>query len=124
MAKRYPTLLFDSLIFLALTLAVVLIGLKSYSGGSGYVEVRTHQAVYRYSLAADQEVTVTGPFGETAIRIAGGKASIVDSSCPTKSCTQQRAIAASGQWIACLPNQVLLTIVGKEADQEVDDVAI
>lgn len=124
MAKRYPTLLFDSLIFLALTLAVVLIGLKSYSGGSGYVEVRTHQAVYRYSLAADQEVTVTGPLGETAIRIAGGKASIVDSSCPTKSCTQQRAIALSGQWIACLPNQVLLTIVGNEADQEVDDVAI
>ncbi len=124
MEKRYPTLLFDTLIFLVLTLAVILIGLKTYSGGSGYVEVRTHQAVYRYSLATDQEVTVTGPLGATAIHIAGGKASIADSSCPTKSCTQQRAISSSGQWIACLPNQVLLTIVGKGADTEVDDVAI
>lgn len=124
MAKRYPTLLFDTLIFLLLALSVVLIGLKTYSGGTGYVEVRTHQTVYRYSLAADQDVTVTGPLGETTIHIAGGKASITDSSCPTKSCTQQRAIALSGQWIACLPNQVLLTIVGKGADTEVDDVAI
>jgi len=124
MAKRYPTLLFDTLIFLILALAVVLIGMKTYSGGSGYVEVRTHRAVYRYSLAADQDVTVDGPLGETAIRIAGGRASIIDSSCPTKSCTLQRPIAASGQWIACLPNQVLLTIVGKGSETEVDDVSI
>ncbi|MCK9548232.1 MAG: NusG domain II-containing protein [Sphaerochaeta sp.] len=124
MAKRHPTLFFDLLIFLLLALAVVLIGMKTYSGGSGYVEVRTHQAVYRYALSNDLEVTVDGPLGPTAIRIAGGKASIIDSSCPTKSCTLQRPIASSGQWIACLPNQVLLTIVGATADTEVDDVAI
>ncbi len=124
MAKRYPTLIGDSLVFLILALMVLLLSLKTYGGPSGYVQVRTPSAVYRFALSSDQVVDVDGPLGPTTIRIAGGKASIIDSSCPTKSCTLQRPIASSGQWIACLPNHVLLTIVGSAQSTEVDDVAI
>jgi hypothetical protein len=46
-----------------------------------------------------------------------------DSACPTKSCTHQKPIFSASGWIACLPNQVLLTIVGESAEaMEVDDV--
>ncbi|HPZ16106.1 MAG TPA: NusG domain II-containing protein [Sphaerochaeta sp.] len=124
MAKRYPTLLTDLLILLALASVVIVLTLKTYSGGSGYIEVRTHQAVYRYALSTDQEVSVDGPLGKTDILIKGGRASIIDSACPTKSCTEQRAISSSGEWIACLPNHVLITVVGSESSAEVDDVAI
>lgn len=122
--KRHPTLLVDTLVLVVLALLVVVIGIKTIGGGSGYVEVRTYEGIYRYALDADRQLSVSGPLGPTQILIEGGKARITDSSCPTKSCVHQKPIEGSGGWIACLPNQVLLTIVGESAEMEVDDVAI
>lgn len=125
MMRRLPaTIIADLLIFLLLLAAVAGISIMTYSPGSGYLEVRTHEAIFRYSMSTDQQIEVNGPLGKTHIIIEDGAAKIVDSSCPTKSCTLQKPISLSGKWIACLPNHVLLTVVGAPTDLEVDDVAI
>ena len=120
----YPTALVDSLILVFSIILVLLIASASLGGGGGYVNVESPEGSFRYSLATDREVVVHGPLGETHIIIEGGSARITDSPCPTKTCIQQGAISTSRGWIACLPNQILLTIVdASNKDTEVDDVA-
>ncbi|NBK25684.1 MAG: NusG domain II-containing protein [Spirochaetia bacterium] len=124
MKNSFPTLLVDTLILL-LSIAILLaIASASFGGSGGYVNVESPEGSYRYSLATDREVVVHGPLGETHIIIENGSAKIIDSPCPTKTCVQQGAIANSSGWIACLPNQILLTIVSSgDGEMEVDDVA-
>ncbi|MDC7230099.1 MAG: NusG domain II-containing protein [Sphaerochaetaceae bacterium] len=124
MKLRWKTLIGDTLILALCILALVAISRQTAGGGSGYVQVQSSEATYRYSLDVDREITVQGPLGETHIVIEDGHAHIEDSACPTKSCTFQKPISNARSWIACLPNQVLLTIVGSESENlEVDDVA-
>ncbi|MGE4584977.1 MAG: NusG domain II-containing protein [Sphaerochaeta sp.] len=124
MNHRYPTLLADGLILLACILAILAVNKATYSQGSGYLQVQTHDATYRYSLSTNRDIHVDGPLGDTYIVIKDGQARIVDSACPTKSCTFQKPISTARSWIACLPNQVLLTVVGpSDTTAEVDDVA-
>lgn len=124
MKRTYPTLVVDMLILLFSIAVLALIAFASLGGGGGYVNVEGPEGSYRYSLAIDREVDVHGPLGDTHIIIEHGEARISDSPCPTKTCVQQGAISTSSGWIACLPNQILLTIVSSgNGSMEVDDVA-
>lgn len=119
-----PTLLVDTLILLFSIAILLAIASASFGGSGGYVNVESPEGSFRYSLATDREVVVHGPLGDTHIIIEGGSAKIIDSPCPTKTCVQQGAISNSSGWIACLPNQILLTIVSSaNGEAEVDDVA-
>ncbi|HAF86437.1 MAG TPA: hypothetical protein DCG32_08795 [Sphaerochaeta sp.] len=120
----YPTLLVDTLILLVSIAILLLISSVSLGGGGGYVNVESPEGSFRYSLATDREVVAHGPLGETHIIIESGSAKIIDSPCPTKTCVHQGAISTASGWIACLPNQILLTIVSSaNGEAEVDDVA-
>ncbi|WP_155816655.1 NusG domain II-containing protein [Sphaerochaeta pleomorpha] len=124
MKKRHPTLIVDLSIFLLCIAILILLFANQQSKGGGYLQVESPGGTYRYSLATDTHFHVSGPLGETEIEIAGGKARIVDSPCPTKSCTRQLPISTGNGWVACLPNQILLTIVSSpDQSAEVDDVA-
>ncbi|MDY0288556.1 MAG: NusG domain II-containing protein [Sphaerochaeta sp.] len=124
MKHSYPTVLVDSLILLFSIVLLLIIASATLGGGGGYVNVESPEGSFRYSLATDREVVVQGPLGDTHIIIENGSARIIDSPCPTKTCIQQGAISTSRGWIACLPNQILLTIVSSaDKDMEVDDVA-
>ncbi len=124
MKYKWAPLFGDTLILIFCILALVAISKQTTSGGNGYVQIQSSEATYRYSLDVDREITVHGPLGETHVVIEDGHAHIEDSACPTKSCTFQKPISDARAWIACLPNQVLLTIVGGDNENlEVDDVA-
>lgn len=120
----YPTLLVDSLLLLFSIIVLLFIASASLGSEGGYVNVESPDGSFRYSLATDREVVVHGPLGDTHIIIEGGSAKVIDSPCPTKTCVQQGAISTPNGWIACLPNQILLTIVSSaNGETEVDDVA-
>lgn len=120
---KIPGSLVGDIIIIILCAAMVFfVFASSQNSGSGYVSVQTSDGIYRYSLDSDRLFTVTGPLGDTIIEIQDGKARIIDSACPNKTCTFQTPIDRSGSFIACLPNHVLLTVVGP-ALEEVDDVA-
>jgi hypothetical protein len=65
-----------------------------------------------YPLDRDREITVCGPLGDTMIVIEHGAAHVAASACPEKICVRSAGIRRNGEWIACLPNRVLLTIEG------------
>jgi hypothetical protein len=122
--RKHPTLIVDTILFLLCLSVVLLFFANGLTKGGGYLQVESPGGTYRYALDKDIHFHVTGPLGETEIEISGGKARILDSPCQTKSCTRQLPISSGNGWIACLPNQILLTIVSSpEKNAEVDDVA-
>jgi hypothetical protein len=59
---------------------------------------------------AEELVTVPGPLGDTVVQLEHGKVRVISSPCMNQTCVAAGAIQTHGQWIACLPNQVLVSI--------------
>lgn len=51
--------------------------------------------------------------GHNTLVIADGKATVTDATCPDGVCVRHRAIDRAGQSIICLPNKVVVRVVGK-----------
>ncbi|MGA2545163.1 MAG: NusG domain II-containing protein [Rectinemataceae bacterium] len=73
-----------------------------------------------YPLSVDRVIRVAGPLGDTIVEIQNGAIRIKDSPCPNKTCIAAGSIERTGQWLACLPNQVMVRIEGRRADAGVD----
>jgi hypothetical protein len=113
---------FDIVITLVAILAVGLSAAWAYAPGAGEarVVVQGRDGEWIYPLSGDREIDVAGPLGLTRVEIRGKSARIEDSPCPNQTCVASGAIETSGQWIACLPNEVLVRIEGGSADAGVD----
>jgi hypothetical protein len=59
---------------------------------------------------AEELVTVPGPLGDTVVKLEDGKAWVLSSPCMNQTCVAAGTIRGHGQWIACLPNKVLVSI--------------
>lgn len=88
------------------------------------VEVQVDGKVFGvYDLNDDQEILITGAQGGTNLLIIkDGYASVTEASCPDKLCVHQKDIRSDGQTIVCLPNRVVVKVIGGEKP-EVDAVA-
>jgi hypothetical protein len=75
---------------------------------------------YVYPLSADETVRVRGPLGDTLVVIHHGAAHVEDSPCKNKLCIAMGEISQQGQWVACLPNQVFVRIIGKPVKDGLD----
>jgi hypothetical protein len=118
----------DICIFLFALLIIGLISLQSYVRGRGTPEIMIEAAgvpaadmsgeqQWIYPLDADETVRVPGPLGDTVVVIQDGTVEVVSSPCPQKICIKTGRISKPGQWIACLPNRVFISIRGREKEQ-------
>lgn len=108
------------IVVVLLTLCVlVFIALGLRSPGQS-VQVRQNQeTLFNAPLAEDRSVELQGPLGVTRLEIANGQARIVASPCPYKVCIGMGEIHRQGEIIACVPNRLLVQVVGQErADKE------
>jgi hypothetical protein len=114
--------LLDLIIVLAAAGAVAFSASLAYGPGKGRAQVAItgRDGEWVYPLSTDSEVSIAGPLGYTRIVISGKSVRIVDSPCPNKTCIASGAIAEPNQWIACLPNRVLVRIEGSREDEGVD----
>ncbi len=67
-------------------------------------------------LERDRTAELTGPLGTTRMEIRDGKVRIVSSPCPYKVCIGMGDISHAGEIIACVPNRLLVQILGDEAE--------
>ncbi len=86
------------------------------------VEVTVDGELYgTYSLKEDQEIPIISKTSQSEseasnyLVIAKGKADMIQGDCPDKLCVRQAAISHVGENIVCLPNRVVVTIIGEEA---------
>lgn len=56
-----------------------------------------------------------GPLGDTLVEISGGQARVVSSPCRNQTCVAMPPVRRHGQWTACLPNQVMISVDGGKA---------
>lgn len=63
-------------------------------------------------LGSDVTVEVAGPLGTTVVEIVAGEARILSSPCPHELCVKMGAVRMPGRAVVCVPNRVVVTVVG------------
>ena len=114
----------DAVIIALILAATIVSGYFVYGqgGNSARLVIQGPTGTWMYDLKTDRTVEIPGKLGNTIIEISGGKAQIIDSPCPTKTCVAEPPISHKGDWSACLPNAVIIRIEGGDNEGEVDAV--
>ena len=101
---------------------VFFFGYKAYAGAESASAVRVTAGgdILLYPLHQDRIVTIAGPIGETRMEIRDQQVRVVQSPCSEKICVKMGWISKAGDWIACLPNRVMILIVGDQEQEAVD----
>lgn len=88
------------------------------------VEVQDPSGTSLYPLDEDRVIQAHGPLGITTIHVAQEKVWVHDSPCTNKVCIAMGVIHETGQFVACLPNQVFVRITGGEPSPEAPDAGV
>jgi hypothetical protein len=107
---------------LGLALALVAASAVSvYGGAGGRAALHIKAGAERWILPLNRPRTqhVRGPLGVTVIEVRDGGVRVVSSPCNEQICVKSGHITRPGQWVACLPNQVFITIVAAR-ETEID----
>ena len=83
----------------------------SITGSTAIVEVSGEQ-IQELHLGHEDYITVRGTLGPVLIGIDGSGIRILDSRCPHGLCKRMGPIQKSGDWIACIPNKLVIRIQG------------
>jgi hypothetical protein len=112
-APRRPTWL-DVAIIAVVLAGGGLLAWRVYAGDgtAPVLHIKGETGEWYYPLDRERHVTVHGPVGDTVVAIEGGEARVLSSDCPEKLCVRSPGIKRNGEWIACLPNRVLVTVEG------------
>lgn len=68
----------------------------------------------------DEYVDVLGVNGVTRVHLRDGQVSIVESACPDKTCVARGWSKRPSKQLICLPNRVIVKIVGVEEEADID----
>ena len=67
-----------------------------------------------FDLYQDQEIEVMGKLGKSLLRVSGGKIRFIESPCPNKLCIHHGWAHQGGEFVACVPNEVSVRILGPD----------
>ncbi len=90
--------------------------------GARVVVQQQGRVVFSAPLNVDRTVTLSGPLGETLLEIRDGHACIISSPCPHKVCIGMGQIARKGELLACVPNDLLVSIEGQQQKEPSHDL--
>ncbi|MDR1930034.1 MAG: NusG domain II-containing protein [Treponema sp.] len=106
--------------------AAVYSGVRIYGGGGSVslLNIKGSGGSWIYPMERNERLEVSGPLGITAVELKDGGVRVLSSPCTNQNCISAGSIHSRGQWIACLPNGVFISIEGKgEDDGGVDGAA-
>ena len=82
------------------------------SVGATVIAEQQGRVVFTAPLHSRCRISLPGPVGPTELLVEAGQVRISQSSCPHHLCQRQGAIAKNGEALVCLPNNLLVRIVG------------
>ena len=107
----------DIILVAVIGLLAILLWLGIYftqnEGAYAYVTVKNVE-YGKYPLDTDTEIRIGDGSTYNILVIKDGKAEVTEASCPDKLCVHQGKVHYDGQSIICLPNKVVVEIVGGE----------
>lgn len=107
----------DVILVAVIVLAAALLWLGTYLTRSegAYVRVSVDGELFgEYPLDTDTVIRIGNETSYNLLVIEEGEASVTEASCPDKLCVHQGKIHYNGQSIVCLPNKVVIEVVGGE----------
>ncbi len=111
-------------VFVVTGLLILLFVLLTGQNGKS-VEVSVDgKTVGIYDLNTDRKVEIQGLNGKNYLVIENGEAYMEKAECPDGLCVNMGKISRQGQSVICLPNKVVVKIVGNEAEESSDDIDI
>ena len=111
------------LIFASIVVFSFFYFLGNRTSGRLMLVVTTPQDEFIYPLDKDSELKFEGLEGITKVIIREGKACVVESPCANKNCINMGFLSGSGDWAACLPNDVILRVESNTKNKEFDVIA-
>ncbi|MDR3138813.1 MAG: NusG domain II-containing protein [Treponema sp.] len=94
------------------------------SGASEEVVITGERDRWVFPRDAAETVAVPGPLGDTVVELRDGSARVIASPCANQTCIAAGAVRSHGQWIACLPNRVLVSVAAGDQDPSRDSDGI
>ena len=113
MKKRKNDIILVAVIGLVAILLWLGIYLTQNEGAYAYVTVKNVE-YGKYPLDTDTEIRIGDGSTYNILVIKDGKAEVTEASCPDKLCVHQGKVHYDGQSMICLPNKVVVEIVGGE----------
>lgn len=114
---------FVLIIAIVLVAALLWVVLRFTSREGSYVKVTIDGQIYgEYPLNDELEIRIGDDGSYNLLIIQNGEAYVSEASCPDKLCVHQGRIHYNGQSIVCLPNKVVVEVIGGE-QSEYDAVA-
>lgn len=104
------------ILILSITLSFVCLAsffIYSKQSAQLYVVIKAPTGEWIYSLQENIAIEIEGSIGITKIKIENGEAFVVSSACKNKTCVSAMRLRNYGDWNACLPNKVFLSIEEK-----------
>lgn len=117
--KRLKLLTPGDVVVLTLAIIFVIALYVVYWRGGGQSGDYIHVVIaggaeQKISLLQNRVISFNGLLGESAIQIEGGRVRFIRSPCVSKLCIHQGWANLGGEIIACVPNQISASIVGRE----------
>lgn len=113
MKRRYlRDLLIAGVLLLAALLLFLAVRGGRVSGAEAVVSVDGEE-IGRYPLNVPGTFPLNG--GSNVLVIENGEAWVSEANCPDKVCMYMGKISREGEFIACLPNRLIVTVEGGEA---------
>ena len=76
------------------------------------------QVVEQVALDTDRELTVQGAIGVSHLTVHDGRIRFTESPCPGRYCIHAGWLSRTGQVAACLPNGIVVEILGDEREYD------
>jgi hypothetical protein len=89
-------------------------GVRIYGGSvsSVHLTLKGEGGSWIYPMDKNEQLEIRGPLGITTVELKEGRARVISSPCTNQNCVAAGTIHGKGQWIACLPNGVFLSVEG------------
>ena len=97
--------------------AMIYISSNKVEGNRVIVTVN-NQEYKELPLNKDATLEIKGDYGINLLQIKDGKADIVEATCKDGVCVHSRAISNQDETIICLPNKVIVKVVG-DSNQDI-----
>ncbi len=107
----------------AIAVTVLTVGLYAAPSTAIFVRIEANSTTFLYPLDQPRTVQPLAEDGTCVITIDEAGVRVVTSDCPQQICMSMGTITVPGQWIACLPHQVFVSIDGSTSDTGVDATA-
>ncbi len=114
------------LVLIVSIISIIIIGKATSNYDTTYAEIYVDGNLYKkYSLDKNlnEVVTIETKHGKNIIEIEGYNVRMIESSCINKLCIKQGTIHKQGQLIVCLPNKVVVQIIGKNSSSDLDTIS-